>query len=51
MDVFRQLTVLDLLEANSDSSCGHCFCQGDSQKYWQEDEVPLEMGLAVNLLV
>jgi hypothetical protein len=43
--------VQTLLEANSGSSCGCCSCQGDSQKYREEDGVPSEMGLAVSLLV
>jgi hypothetical protein len=51
MDLFRQLAVLDLLQANSGSSHGHCSCQRDSQKYQEEDGVLLEMGLVVSLLV
>jgi hypothetical protein len=50
MDLLRQLAVLDLLEANSGSSCGRCSCQGNSQKYQEEDGVPSEMGLAISLV-
>jgi hypothetical protein len=46
MYLFRQLTVMDLLEANSVSSCGHCSCQ----KYLEEDGVLSETGLAISLL-
>jgi hypothetical protein len=51
MDLFRLLAVLDLLEANGSRSHGCCSCQGDSQKYHEEDGVLLETGLAVSLLV
>jgi hypothetical protein len=37
VDLFRQLAVLDVLEANSGSSRSRCSCQGDSQKYREED--------------
>jgi hypothetical protein len=42
--------MLVLLETNGSSPCSHCSGQGDSQKYREEDGVPLEAGLAVSLL-
>jgi hypothetical protein len=43
--------MLDLLEINGSSPCSHCSCQGDSQKYWEEDGVPPEVDPTISLLI